>query len=129
MDKRRKSEAQRGSTSLAKAERRAGATPITTGHTLLTGAWTENVEAAEAAIGRFSSDGLVANACHVALFEIAGDGLLHVNVTHQYATKEVRGWAGPGRVSEGFVHNRTFSGAQAGQMLRQIREMVFATQV
>jgi hypothetical protein len=99
--------------------------PITTGHTLLTGSWTANVEAVETAIRRFALDGSPTANCHVALFEIVGDGRLHVNVTHRYATKAVSGWAGPGRVPDGFVHNRTFSNKQSSQMIRHIRDMVF----
>jgi hypothetical protein len=100
---------------------------ITTGHRLLTGSWTADVEAAEAAIRRFVSDPSSTDSCHVAFFEVAGDGRLHVNVTHRHATTAVSGWAGPGSVPDGFVHNRTFSDAQSRQMTRHIRNMVFAT--
>jgi hypothetical protein len=99
---------------------------ITTGHHLLTSSWTADVEAAETAIRRFASDGSSTDNCHVAFFEIVGDGYLHVNVTHRHATKAVSGWAGPGSVADGFVHNRTFNDAQSRQMTRHIRNMVFA---
>jgi hypothetical protein len=66
------------------------------------------------------------NACRVVFFEIAGDAHLHVNVTHRHQTTAVRGWAGPAKLPEGFVHNRMFGETPSGQMLRHIREMVFA---
>ena len=99
---------------------------ITTGHKLLTGSWTADVEAAEAAISRFVSDGSSTDKCHVAFFEIVGDDHLHVNVTHRYAMKTASGWIGPGSMPDGFVHNRTFSDAQSRQMTRHIHDMVFA---
>jgi hypothetical protein len=100
---------------------------ITAGHKLLTGSWTANVEAVEAAISGFPPHGSSNDHCHVALFEIVGDSRLHVNVTHRYATKSALGWAGPGSVAEGFVHNRTFGTRQSSQLIRHIRDMVFAT--
>lgn len=95
-------------------------------HKLLTDNWTEDVEALEAAIERFQATRPLANDCSVVFFEIAHDGHLHVNVTHRYPTKEVRGWAGPAHVDNGFLHNRTFADAPTAQVLRQIRNMVFA---
>lgn len=109
--------------------RRRGPMAITTKHTLRTGSWTADVEAMETAIGRFRADGPLTNGCQVVFFEIAGDGHLHVNVTHRYSTKEVRGWAGPARVPDGFVHNRTFGDTQPSQMIRHIRDMVFAARI
>jgi hypothetical protein len=99
---------------------------ITTKHTLLTGSWTADVETLEAAIGRFKADGPSKNDCQVVFFEIVRDRHLHVNVTHRHPTKEVMGWSGPATVADGFLHNRTFGSTQPSQMLRHIREMVFA---
>jgi len=100
---------------------------ITTGHHLLTGSWTADVEAVEAGIRRFATHGSSTDTCHVALFEIVGDGHLHVNVTHRHATKSARGWAEPGKLPDGFVHNRMFTDQQSRQvMIRHIRDMVFA---
>jgi len=101
---------------------------VTTTHKLLTDSWTADVEALETAVGRFATDRSLTNHCHIVFFEI-GDGRLHVNVTHRYQTKAVRGWAGPASLREGFVHNRTFADAAPGQMFRQIRQMVFAERI
>jgi hypothetical protein len=95
-------------------------------HKLLTDHWAEEVEAIEVAIGRLQATRPLANDCSVVFFEIAHDGHLHVNVTHRYPTKEVRGWAGPAHVDSGFLHNRTFADAPTAQVLRHIRDMVFA---
>jgi hypothetical protein len=65
----------------------------------------------------------------VVCFEIAGDGHLHVNVTHRYATRAVKGWAGPGKMADGFVHNRRFGNASQSEMIRHVRNMVFAVRV
>jgi hypothetical protein len=103
---------------------------ITTTHKLLTGSWTANVEALETAVGRFRKDHAPSNDCHVVLFEMVRDAHLHVNVTHKYPTKNVPGWAGPASLPQGFVHNRTFSGAQpTGQIVRHVRDMVFAAPI
>jgi hypothetical protein len=99
---------------------------ITTTHKLLTGSWTADVETLETAIGRFKADDSPVNNCQVAFFEIAGDTHLHVNVRHKHATLAVRGWAGPGHLPDGFVHNRRFGDMQPSVMIRHIREMVFA---
>jgi len=98
---------------------------ISASHTLLTDSWTADVEALEAAIGRFKTDHLTNN-CDVVFFEIVGDAQLHVNVTHQYETKAVSGWAGPGTMPEGFVHNRRFDDTPQKEMIRHVRDMVFA---
>ena len=103
---------------------------IRTTRKLLTDSWTADVEALETAVGRFKTDHVPRNDCHVALFEMARDGHLHVNVTHTYPTKSVPGWAGPASLPEGFVHNRRFSEAQpTGQIVRHVREMVFAASI
>jgi hypothetical protein len=95
-------------------------------HKLLTRSWTSDVEALEASIGRFAERRPLTNACRVVFFEIAGDAHLHVNVTLRHQTTAARGWAGPAKMPEGFVHNRMFGATPSGQMLRHIREMVFA---
>jgi len=102
---------------------------ISARHHLLTDSWTTAVEDLETAIRRFKTDGHVANPCEVMCFEIAGDGHLHVNVTHRHATKSVSGWAGPGHLPDGFVHNRRFGDTSQSAMIRHIRDMVFAARV
>ena len=109
--------------------RREGATRISARHQLLSDSWTANVEKLEWAIGRFEVDSNVANNCEVVFFEIAGDGHLHCNVTHRHATKTVTGWAGPGHVPGGFVHNRRFGDTAHNNIVRHIRDMVFAARV
>jgi hypothetical protein len=101
---------------------------VTAKHTLLTGCWKADVETLETAIRRFTAERPLTNDCHVVLFEIGGDGDLHVNVTHRYPTMPVRGWAGPARLAEGFVHNRVFSDTPPSRIVRHIRDMVFAAQ-
>ena len=108
---------------------RGEATAISARHQLLSLSWTADVEDLEVAIGRFKIDRNVANTCEVVFFEIVGDRLLHVNVTHRHATKTVSGWAGPGQVPDGFVHNRRFGDTPQNEMIRQIRDMVFAARV
>jgi len=109
--------------------RRGEAMAISARHQLLSDSWTADVENLEWAIGRFKADPNVANNCEVAFFEIVGDGHLHCNVTHRHATKTVTGWAGPGRVADGFVHNRRFGDTTHNDMVRHIRDMVFAARV
>jgi hypothetical protein len=100
---------------------------ITTEHSLLTSAWTEDVRTMEAAIGRFASKQPLANDCQVVMFEIAGDDQLHVNVVHQLAhTAVVRGWSGPGPLPAGSVYNRRFGETPTSRIIRHIRDMVFA---
>ncbi len=103
-------------------------TAVTTGHSLLTSSWTTDVETVEAAIGRFTADRRLASDCQVILFEIAGDDQLHVNVIHerQHPKVAVRGWSGPGLLPDGCVYNRRFGNATQAQIIRHIREMVFA---
>ena len=105
---------------------REDAAAVTTRHKLLTSSWTADVQALETAIGRFTADRPLTNDCQVVFFEIAGDGQLHVNVTHQHQTVAAKGWSGPGHLPDGFVHNRRFVDTPQSQMIRQIREMVFA---
>ena len=84
----------------------------------------------EAAVGRFRADRAATNDCHVVFFEMARDEHLHVNVTHKYPTKSVPGWAGPASLPQGFVHNRTFGEKQSrGQIVRHVREMIFAAPI
>ena len=109
--------------------RRGGAMAISARHHLLSDSWTAEVEDLETAIGQFKTARNVVNQCEVMFFEIAGDGHLHVNVTHQHATKTVSGWAGPGHMPDGFVHNRRFGDTPQNEMIRHIRDMVFAARV
>jgi hypothetical protein len=102
---------------------------LTTTHTLITGAWTADVRAMETAVGRFTAKQPLTNACQVAFFEVARDGDLHVNVTHKYETAAVKGWAGPARLPQGFVHNRTFGDTPPSRIVRHIREMIFAAKI
>jgi|SRR5687767_2292947 hypothetical protein len=109
--------------------RRGGAMVIAARHRLLSDSWTADVENLESAIGRFKTDRGVANNCEVVLFEISGDQHLHCNVTHRHATKTLGGWAGPGHVPGGFVHNRRFGETSQRDIIRHIRDMVFAPRV
>ena len=99
---------------------------ITTTRNLLTDTWTTDVSEMEDAIQCFTADRNLWDDCHVAFFEIAHDPSLHVNVTHKHPTAEVSGWAGPADRPEGFVHNRRFADPATVQIVRHIREMVFA---
>ena len=101
----------------------------TTRHKLLTNSWTADVETLETGVGRFTSERPLLNHCEVVFFEIAGDGDLHVNVTHRHETIPVRGWAGPGRLPDGFVHNRRFGDAPPSAILRHVRDMVYAARI
>jgi hypothetical protein len=94
---------------------------------LMTESWIEDVQAVEAAIGRFSEDRAVTNDCQVALFDTGRDDHLHVNVTHRYATRTARGWAGPARLPGGFVHNRRFRDGRITEIIGCVREMVYAS--
>ena len=105
---------------------RGRATAISARHQLLTDSWTEDVENLEWAIGRLQTERNLANNCEVVFFEIAGDEQLHCNVTHRHATSTVSGWAGPGLVPSGFVHNRRFATTSQRDMVRHIRDMVCA---
>ena len=105
------------------------ATAISARHQLLSDSWTADVENLERAIGRFKTDRNMTNNCEVVFFEIPGDEQLHCNVTHRHATRAVSGWAGPGQVPEGFVHNRRFRHTSHNDMIRHIRDMVCAARV
>lgn len=94
--------------------------------TLLTDAWEADVQTLEAGIREFGVPPALENRCHISIFEMAGDPRLHVNVTHTHETKPVKGWAGPGVLAAGFVHNRTFESASADRILDDIRRMVLA---
>jgi hypothetical protein len=98
-------------------------------HTLLTDDWTGDVQAIEAAIGQFTADRPFTNDCQVVLFEMADDPHLHVNVTHRHPTAEVTGWAGPGSMPEGHVHNRLFGVMAPSRIIRHIHDMVFAARI
>ena len=99
---------------------------IRTTRNLLTDTWAAEVREMEDAIQHFTADRKLRDDCHVAFFEIARDPHLHVNVTHRHPTAEVSGWVGPADRPEGFVHNRRFDDPATVQILRHIREMVFA---
>jgi hypothetical protein len=94
--------------------------------TLLTSSWTEEVDALETAVGRFRTDRPLANDCEIVFFEMVGDQRLHVNVTHSHPTRSIRGWAGPGKVLHGYVHNRRFGHARRRRIIRHVREIVLA---
>lgn len=106
--------------------RKTYAPHITTHHNLVSDDWTSDVRALERGIDAFPTRRDAAHDCDVALFEMAGDPRLHVNVTHRLETKPVKGWMGPGVSAAGFIHNRTFGSASADSILRDIRRMVFA---
>lgn len=99
---------------------------VTTTRHLLTNSRKADVQALESAVTRFTLERPLPNVCEVAFFEIAGDRHLHVNVTHRYRTTTAKGWAGPGRLPDGFVHNRRFGDARPSLVTRHIRDMVFA---
>ena len=107
--------------------RRSGPMRISARHQLLSDSWIADVENLEWTIGHFKVGSNVA--CEVVFFEIAGDGHLHCNVTHRHPTETVAGWAGPGHVRGGFVHNRRFADTPHNDMIRHIRDMVFAARV
>jgi hypothetical protein len=102
---------------------------VTTTRNLLTQSWTADVDALERAIGRLASRRRLTNDCRVALFEVIGDGDLHVNVTHRHETQAPRGWAGPAVLPQGFVHNRTFGDMPPNQIASHIRQMVFSARI
>ena len=102
---------------------------VTTTNDHLTRYWAAGVQAMESAVSSFTLNRLPRNDCQVTFFEIAGDEQLHVNVTHKYRTKSAKGWAGPGDLPDGFVHNRRFGQTEANQVVRHIRNMVFAKRI
>ena len=90
------------------------------------GSWTACVDAIGTALWRFKDSHAVASDCTMAFFDTTADQALHVNVTHQHRTKRVEGWTGPGETAGGFVYNRTFAHSATPQILRHVRDMVFA---
>jgi len=104
--------------------RTASPTHANSHHTLLTDAWVEDVQILEKGINAFPVT--PANDYHVALFEVAGDPQLHVNVTHKQQTEAVKGWLGPGVSASGFIYSRRFASTPTASILRRIREMVFS---
>jgi hypothetical protein len=102
---------------------------ITTNQALLTTAWTADVKMLEAALSRCNVEGRLNGACRVVFFEVAGDAQLHVNVIHRHPALTMSEWTGPGRTPDGLIYNRTFSRAPRYQILRRIRDMVFASRI
>ena len=107
--------------------RRASATHTNSHHTLLTDAWTCDVQILQRGIDAF--DVPASRPYHVAFFEIDGDSQLHVNVTHPQEMRGPKGWLGPGVTSAGFTHSRRFAPTPAARILRSIRQMVAAARV
>ncbi|HZR26301.1 MAG TPA: hypothetical protein VFA59_22080 [Vicinamibacterales bacterium] len=99
---------------------------IMTSQNLLTDAWVDDVKDLDTAVRHFVTARASRNECRVAFFELPDDPALHVNVTHKYQTENVPGWTGPADMPAGFVHNRTFHEMPSRQVIRHIREMVFA---
>jgi hypothetical protein len=104
--------------------RKANIQRVNSHHTLLTDAWTGDVQTIERGIGEFPAPPV--REYHVSLFEMDGDPQLHVNVTHKEQTKAARGWLGPGVSAGGFIHSRRFESTPTATILRSIRQMVFA---
>ena len=96
-------------------------------HTLLTDAWTADVQTVETGIREFATQTGHRNDYRISMFELADDPRLHVNVIHAHETKPVKGWAGPGVSEAGFVHNRTFDSTSMNRILLDIRRMVSAS--
>lgn len=101
-------------------------TGLVTRQDLLTACWTNDASAIESAVNQFAADPRAPADCRVTLFEIAGDRQLHVNVTHQHKTAAVKGWLGPAKLPQGFVHNRRFASGSPEAIATHIRDMVFA---
>jgi hypothetical protein len=110
-------------------QRRERTGRLTSTRKLLTASWAAEVDTIEAEIRRFTDEQPLPGDCDVAFFEIAADEKLHVNVTHRFLTREIRGWAGPARTPDGFVTNRTFATSPTTRIVRHVRDMVFAAQV
>ena len=102
---------------------------ISTTHNLVARSWTVEVEILKTAIKRFASRRLTTNECRIALFEVAGDADLHVNVTHRHQTQAARGWVGPAVLRQGFVHNRRFGAIPPNEIVRHISEMVLSKRI
>jgi hypothetical protein len=115
------------SAAVAEYGNHGGGTAVTTEHSLLTTAWTADVRTLEAAIGLFASEQPLPSDCQVVMFEIEGDNQLHVNVVHQTPhTDVVHGWSGPGQLPAGSVYSRRFGDTPPAQIIRHIRNVVFA---
>jgi hypothetical protein len=99
---------------------------VKTEQKLLTNAWIDDVGRVVTQIRGFAPRRGVPNGCRVVLFELAGDRDLHVNVTHEHHTTSPAGWAGPGIIPDGFVHNRRFDCTQSKQIARHIQTMICA---
>ena len=99
---------------------------LTTTHALLTDAWTKDVNALQAALGRIEKGAGLSSDCRVTFFEVAGDAQLHVEVAHRPTAGNVNGSSGAASTSERVVHNRAFGRVPRYQVLRELREMVFA---
>ncbi len=84
--------------------RKANVRHVKSHHSLLTDAWTADVQTLERGIDEFAVPPGAVNEYHVSLFEMPGDLSLHVNVTHRQETKPVKGWAG---ATSTFIHGRT----------------------
>src|SRR5215203_2680144 len=78
-------------------ERRERTGRLTSTRKLLSASWADDVDTIETEIRRSTDERPLAGDCDVAFFEIAADEKLHVNVTHRFPTREIRGWAGPAR--------------------------------
>jgi hypothetical protein len=93
----------------------------------VTTAWTADVKVLEAALRRCKADRPVTG-CRVAFSEVPGDAGLHVDVIHTRQTAHVNGWMPLDDAPDGLVHHRRFDREPRYQLLRQIRDMVFAAQ-
>jgi hypothetical protein len=107
--------------------RRPNARHVNVHHSLVTRTWTADVEKLEKGIREFAVLAGPTNDCRISLFELPGDSLLHVNVTHGREKRSIKGWAGPGMGADGFIHNRRFAAGRPETILRHIRQMVFAS--
>jgi len=95
---------------------------------LMGSSWSACVDAIGTALWRVEDHQRLATDCTMAFFDTSADTALHVNVTHPHPTKRISGWTGPGHTAGGFVYNRTFAATHTPQILRHVREMVFAEQ-
>jgi len=103
---------------------RAGRFSLT--RNLTGGSWNACVDAIGTALWRIKDPDALVSDCTMAFFDTTADEALHVNVTHQHRTKRIAGWAGPGQTADGFVYNRRFGHVPTPQILRDVRDMVFA---
>jgi hypothetical protein len=79
--------------------------------------------------GGFTPDEHTVKHCQAVFLAMDDDAHLDCNVTHRHAARTAGGWAGPGDVSAGFVHNRRFGGVLTSEMIPQVDEMVFAARL